>query len=64
LARKSRLYNSTGRILGIIEVKKEEFMKGFAQVSVQMESTSSRKDVDRVLELLPMLPNGTLWNVR
>ncbi|CAG8736010.1 16410_t:CDS:1, partial [Funneliformis caledonium] len=30
---------STGRILGVIEVKKEDFMKGFAQMSVQMEST-------------------------
>ena len=29
-------YRSTGRILGIIEVKKEDFMKGFAQASVQM----------------------------
>ncbi|RIA94631.1 hypothetical protein C1645_817677 [Glomus cerebriforme] len=34
---------STGRVLGIIEVKKEDFMKGFAQASVQMESTLSRK---------------------
>ncbi|CAG8568241.1 3767_t:CDS:2, partial [Paraglomus occultum] len=34
---------STGRILGIIEVKREDFMKGFAQASVQMESTLSRK---------------------
>jgi hypothetical protein len=34
---------STGRILGVIEVKKEDFMKGFAQASVQMESTLTRK---------------------
>ncbi|PKC58518.1 hypothetical protein RhiirA1_470841 [Rhizophagus irregularis] len=33
----------TGRVLGVIEVKKEDFMKGFAQASVQMESTLSRK---------------------
>ncbi|PKY13276.1 hypothetical protein RhiirB3_490602 [Rhizophagus irregularis] len=34
---------STGRILGVIEVKKEDFMKEFAQASVQMESTLTRK---------------------
>ncbi|PKY32177.1 hypothetical protein RhiirB3_531946 [Rhizophagus irregularis] len=33
----------TGRILGVVEVKKEDFMKGFAQASVQIESTLSRK---------------------
>ncbi|PKC74929.1 hypothetical protein RhiirA1_436583 [Rhizophagus irregularis] len=62
---------STGRVLGVIEVKKEDFMKGFAQVSVQMESTLSRKrkadEIDNgqdVLGLLPMHPNGILWNVR
>jgi len=53
---------STGRILGIIEVKKEDFMKGFAQASVQMESTLTRKrkadeidngqDVDRVFGIV------------
>ncbi|GBC42816.2 uncharacterized protein OCT59_008106 [Rhizophagus irregularis] len=55
---------STGRVLGVIEVKKEDFMKGFAQVSVQMESTLSRKrkadEIDNgqdVLGLLPMHPN-------
>ena len=30
---------STGRILGLVEVKREDFMKGFAQASVQMESS-------------------------
>ncbi|PKK58377.1 hypothetical protein RhiirC2_857808 [Rhizophagus irregularis] len=34
---------SSGRVLGVIEVKKDDFMKGFAQASVQMESTLSRK---------------------
>ncbi|KAF8470148.1 hypothetical protein BDZ91DRAFT_720058 [Kalaharituber pfeilii] len=29
---------STGRILGVVQVKKEDFMKSFAQVCVQMES--------------------------
>ncbi|EXX53544.1 uncharacterized protein OCT59_011977 [Rhizophagus irregularis] len=53
---------STGRVLGVIEVKKEDFMKGFAQASVQMESTLSRKrkadeidngqDVDRVFGIV------------
>jgi hypothetical protein len=53
---------STGRILGVIEVKKEDFMKGFAQASVQMESTLTRKckaeeidngqDVDRVFGIV------------
>jgi len=53
---------STGRILGIIEVKKEDFMKGFAQASVQMETTLTRKrkadeidngqDVDRVFGIV------------
>src|SRR5947199_9424315 len=53
---------STGRILGMIEVKKEDFMKGFAQAYVQMESTLTRKrkadeidngqDVDRVFGIV------------
>ena len=30
---------SIGRILGLVEVKREDFMKGFAQASVQMESS-------------------------
>ncbi|CAB4429361.1 unnamed protein product [Rhizophagus irregularis] len=34
---------STGRVLGVIEVKKGDFMKGFAQASVQMESILTRK---------------------
>src|ERR1044072_9895708 len=52
----------TGRVLGVIEVKKEDFMKEFAQASVQMESTLSRKrtadeidngqDVDRVFGIV------------
>ncbi|RGB25781.1 hypothetical protein C1646_771286 [Rhizophagus diaphanus] len=56
-------YRSTGRILGVIKVKKEDFMKGFAQASVQMESTLTRKrkvneinngqDVDRVFGMRP-----------
>ncbi|PKY37329.1 hypothetical protein RhiirA4_536338 [Rhizophagus irregularis] len=33
------LKRSTGSILGIIKVKKEDFMKGFAQASLQMKST-------------------------
>src|ERR1051326_9500729 len=54
--------HSTGRILGVIEVKKEDFMKGFAQASVQMESTLTRKrkadeidngqDVDKVFGIV------------
>ncbi|CAG8554789.1 2801_t:CDS:2, partial [Funneliformis caledonium] len=53
---------STGRILGVIEVKKEDFMKEFTQASVQMESTLTRKrkaeeidngqDVDRVFGII------------
>ena len=53
---------STGRVLGVIEVKNEDFMKGFSQASVQMESTLSRKckadeidneqDVDRVFGIV------------
>ena len=51
---------STGRILGVIEVKKEDFMKGFAQASVQMESTLTRKrkadeieqDLDKVFGIV------------
>jgi hypothetical protein len=46
-------------------------MKGFAQASVQMESTLTRKrraDEIRMwigwLGLLPMRPNDILWNVR
>src|SRR5215471_6589385 len=50
---------STGRILGLIEVKREDFMKGFAQASVQMESSltgrkrkaneiNDEQDVDKV----------------
>src|SRR5438105_3047276 len=34
---------STGKIIGIIEVKKDDLMKGFAQASVQLESTLTRK---------------------
>jgi hypothetical protein len=34
---------STGKITGIIEVKKDDLMKEFAQASVQLESTLSRK---------------------
>jgi len=51
-----------GRILGVIEVKKEDFMKGFAQISVQMKSTLSYKckadeidnkqDVDKVFGIV------------
>jgi hypothetical protein len=33
----------TGRIHGVVEVKKEDFMKGFAQVSMQMESSLSAR---------------------
>ncbi|GBB85903.1 hypothetical protein RclHR1_12340007 [Rhizophagus clarus] len=53
---------STDRVLCVIEVKKEDFMKGFAQASVQIESTLSRKrkadeidngqDVDRVFGIV------------
>ncbi|CAB4434893.1 unnamed protein product [Rhizophagus irregularis] len=49
-------------VLGVIEVKKGDFMKGFAQASVQMESTLTRKrkadeidngqDVDRVVGIV------------
>ncbi|CAG8566242.1 1057_t:CDS:2, partial [Funneliformis caledonium] len=52
-------------VLGIIEVKKEDFMKGFAQVSVHMESSLSHKrkadeidngqDVDRIFGILSEL---------
>jgi hypothetical protein len=61
---------STGRILGVIEVKKEDFMKGFAQASVQMESTLSRKckaeevdneqEVDKVFGIVRMVFYGML----
>ncbi|GET52183.1 hypothetical protein RIR_jg30311.t1 [Rhizophagus irregularis DAOM 181602=DAOM 197198] len=36
---KDYIQRSTGSILGIIKVKKEDFMKGFAQASLQMNST-------------------------
>jgi len=48
----------TGRTIGLIEVKKDDFKQGFAQATVQMESSLSRKrkangiddeyDVDKV----------------
>lgn len=31
--------SSTGRTVGLVEVKKDDFLKGFAQASVQMESS-------------------------
>ncbi|KAF8470096.1 hypothetical protein BDZ91DRAFT_719950 [Kalaharituber pfeilii] len=54
---------STERILGVIEVKKEDFMKGFAQACVQLESSlTDRKrkakeinggqDVDKVFGIV------------
>lgn len=30
---------TTGRIIGVIEVQKDDFKKGFARATVQMEST-------------------------
>lgn len=41
---------STGRILGLIEVKREDFMKGFAQAFVQMESslTGRKRKADEI----------------
>src|SRR5262249_52427854 len=34
---------TTGRTIGLIEVKKDDFKQSFAQVTVQMESSLSRK---------------------
>ena len=34
---------TTGRTIGLIEVKKDDFKQGFAQATVQMESSLSRK---------------------
>src|SRR4051794_31933306 len=34
---------STNRIVGLVEVKKDDFKQGFAQATVQMESSLSRK---------------------
>jgi hypothetical protein len=34
---------STGRIVGLVEVKRDDFKQGFAQATVQMESSLSRK---------------------
>jgi len=33
----------TGRTIGLIEVKKDDFKQGFAQATVQMKSSLSRK---------------------
>ncbi|RIA96156.1 hypothetical protein C1645_815723 [Glomus cerebriforme] len=55
--------HSTGRILGLIEVKREDFMKGFTQASVQMESSltgrkrkeneiDDERDVDKVFGIV------------
>ena len=30
---------ATGRIIGVVEVKREDFLQGIAQASVQMESS-------------------------
>ncbi|PKB98498.1 hypothetical protein RhiirA5_431281 [Rhizophagus irregularis] len=35
--------HSTNRIVGLVEVKKDDFKQGFAQATVQMESSLSRK---------------------
>ncbi|PKK73656.1 hypothetical protein RhiirC2_775729 [Rhizophagus irregularis] len=34
---------TTGRIMGLIEVKKDDFKQGFAQATVQLESSLGRK---------------------
>ncbi|CAG8655720.1 10137_t:CDS:2, partial [Ambispora leptoticha] len=34
---------ATGRIIGVVEVKREDFLQGIAQASVQMESSLTRK---------------------
>jgi hypothetical protein len=54
---------STGKILDLIEVKREDFMKGFLQASVRMESSLTRRkrkanemdderDVDKVFGIV------------
>src|SRR5215469_6511323 len=37
------MYSSTNRTVGLVEIKKDDFKQGFAQATVQMESSLSRK---------------------
>ena len=43
---------TTGRTIGLIEVKKDDFKQGCAQATVQMESSLSRKTKNRASTLI------------
>ncbi|KAF8470144.1 hypothetical protein BDZ91DRAFT_720052, partial [Kalaharituber pfeilii] len=55
---------STGRTLGVVQVKKEDFMKSFVQASVQMESflTDRKRNGGRaVVKVFGIVTDASEW---